>query len=1041
MLSNQCPVLFWQQQLQQLHFTDIEIIELSPDTHSGPYLMLAQRADESLPSSPADKTMPRSWILLADKDGFSALLSDKLTKLLQTEGDMVVQFCPEDTASITTLLLDTTASYGQLDGIIHLAGLGLQQENSEAECIMERQVSRCATAASIIQACEATQTSTTCWLITTQAVSELLPHRPLAKNRKPTCIHADAALWGFGRTLINEASSCDVRLVDLEAPVAPETLAGALKREFDQTDNEQEIVLTIQGERYVPRLTAEQHLPDQIITSQEVDGSTISLGFQFPGRLRNLRWESSPRQILLDDEVEIEVHATGLNFRDIMYTLGLLPDEAIESGFVGTTMGLEFSGIVQKVGKTTQGFAPGDTVVGFGPSSFSNRVITKAGAIAHIPAGITFEAATTIPSTFFTAYYALHYLARLQPGEKVLIHGAAGGVGLAAIQLATWIGAEIYATAGSDEKRDFLSLLGIEHIFDSRSLSFADEILLQTEGNGVDVVLNSLAGEAINRNLRVLKPFGRFLELGKRDFYENTKISLRPFRNNLSYFGIDADQLMQSQLDLTRKLFAEVMALFSQQVLYPLPYHVFEAEDIVDAFRYMQKARQIGKIVITYRNGISNVHVPDSVSKKQLQLNAKASYLVTGGLSGFGLRTAEWLISKGARSLILISRSGPQSKDAKIAIDQFKKRGVTVHATSCDVTDKNRLSALLTEIAETLPPLRGIVHAATVINDGLIGNMNAEQIRSVLAPKALGAYYLHEMTINTPLDYFILFSSATTLFGNPGQGNYVAANFCLESLAHNRRMAGLAATCVRWGAIEDVGFLARNEKIKDALQSRMGGSATHSAVALDALEAMLIADCSGLGVMDFDWKALSRFLPTADTPKFSELAGHAGDGSRDEEHGDNIQHLLEEMSESERLTTVIEMLKSELGEILQVSPDKIDSTRSMYDMGLDSLMGVELVVALESRFGTRLPVMALNQSPTITKLAGLIIQNLKRGDEMVGNSDEKEILTQAKQLAAQHAADISAESITKTGKRSQLSRCRRKRSYHPLTCQTNNALV
>ena len=205
----------------------------------------------------------------------------------------------------------------------------------------------------------------------------------------------------------------------------------------------------------------------------------------------------------------------------------------------------------------------------------------------------------------------------------------------------------------------FLRLLGVDHIFDSRSLAFADEILAQTDGKGVDVVLNSLAGEAINRNFRVLKPFGRFLELGKRDFYENTKIGLRPFRNNISYFGIDADQLMHERPTLLAACFAEVMALFTEGVLHPLPYHVFEAEDIVDAFRYMQQARQIGKIVITYRNGISNVHIPSPASQKHLVLAADASFLVTGGLSGFGLRTAEWLACKGARNLVLISRSGP----------------------------------------------------------------------------------------------------------------------------------------------------------------------------------------------------------------------------------------------------------------------------------------------------------------------------------------------------------------------------------------------
>ena len=640
--SNQRTALFWQQQLLQPDFSNAAIFELSPDTLSGPYLLLAQRLKSVSSTAPSRKAMPRSWVLLADQTGYSAQLSDHLTKKLQARGDLVVQACTGDTAHIESLLLDTTSSYGQLDGIVHLAGLSPQPAKVEAKTVLDQQVVRCATAASIIQACETTLTNTTCWIITTGAASDLLPRRDATK----TPIPVDAALWGFGRTLINEASNYTVRMVDLEDPLAIETVAAGLDRELERPDNEQEIILTAQGERYAPRLRLEPRPDEQKNISPETDSPTISLGFQIPGQLRNLRWEARPRIEPADDEIEVEIHATGLNFRDVMYALGLLSDEAIENGFAGPTLGLEFSGIVQSVGNKASGFEPGDLVVGFGPSSFGNRVVTQASAISHIPPGISFEAAATIPSTFFTVYYALHHLARLQPGEKVLIHGAAGGVGIAAIQLAKWIGAEIYVTAGSDEKRDFLRLLGVDHIFDSRSLAFADEILAQTDGKGVDVVLNSLAGEAINRNFRVLKPFGRFLELGKRDFYENTKIGLRPFRNNISYFGIDADQLMQSRPDLTRSLFAEVMTLFTEGVLHPLPYHVFEAEDIVEAFRYMQQARQIGKIVITYRNGISHVHTPAPATRKPLVLAADATYLVTGGLGGFGLRTAQWLASK-----------------------------------------------------------------------------------------------------------------------------------------------------------------------------------------------------------------------------------------------------------------------------------------------------------------------------------------------------------------------------------------------------------
>ncbi len=1011
--SNQRSAQFWQQQLRQLNFTQTALLELSPDTLAGPYLLLAQSVKEVVQvGNPSHPSMPKSWILLADPYGISAQLSDQLTKKLQTKGDLVVQTCVGDTQQLRNLLMETTASYGQLDGIVYLAGMAPSADLADGKTIMERQVTRCACAAGILQACETTQTTTTCWLITTGVGKDLLPHRSLDERAAPSLLPGDAALWGFGRTLMNEATNVSFRLLDLEDPTAIVTAGMALEREFEYQDNEQEIIITRNGGRYAPRLglvpRPEWTKPPP---SQQSDVPPVTLGFMFPGKLRNLRWVAHPGHQLADNDVEVAVHATGLNFRDLMYTLGLLSDEALENGFAGPTLGLEFSGIVRKVGSKAHPFKPGDKVVGFGSSSFSNLVVTQANAITHLPPEISFEAAATIPCTFFTVYYALHHLAQLQPGEKVLIHCAAGGVGLAAIQLAKWLGAEIFVTAGSEEKRDFLGLLGAEHIFDSRSLRFADEILAITGGQGVDVVLNSLAGDAIDRNFRVLKPFGRFLELGKRDYYENTKIGLRPFRNNISYFGIDTDQLMQARPELTRVLFAEVMDLFAEGALHPLPYHLFEAEDILDAFRSMQQARHIGKIVITYRNGINHGDVPEYTVQKPLQLTGDGAYLVTGGLGGFGLRTAQWLAEKGAQHLVLISREGPASEEAKICLGQLKKQGVAVHAASCDVTDKEALSTLFKEIAETMPPLKGIVHAAAVINDGLTRTMDADQIHSVLAPKALGAYHLHELLGGTPLDFFILFSSATTLFGNPGQGNYVAANACLESLARNRRAAGLVATCVRWGAIEDVGFLARNRKIKNALQSRMGGAPLHSAEALAILENMLVADSSGLGVMELDWGILSRFLPTAGSPKFSALVRQVGENSRKEKDADTFQQMLEELSEADFLDACVIVLKREVGEILRITPEKIDSSCSLYDMGLDSLMGVELVGALDSRFGVRLPPMVLSQSSTLDKLAEQILRHLKGSDEMEETNEVQEILIQAQQVADQHGVEVSSESL------------------------------
>ncbi|SIT31348.1 type I polyketide synthase [Achromobacter sp. MFA1 R4] len=998
-LSTQQPADFWQEELQGLGLQCAEVLDFAQAPATGAYVLTARLNADACAEPAAIAAEPARWLILGDKNPEHGLnLAHSLKDALAAAGHKVRLEANVAPQALDALLAGDAS--GPVQHIVHLDGLAWADAHETPDELLAKQTRRCAVAAAAIQACERTQVPATLWLITADA-AQYLRQPPQAAG-----MHAlnDASLWGYGRTLANEASNFRIRMVDLPLAMAGQ-MADALTRELTTPDNEDEILLAAGGERYAPRM----RISPRPAIAQPSEGQAVRLGFEFPGQLRNLRWESCAAPAPVNDELEVRIEATGLNFRDVMYALGLLSDEAIENGFAGPTLGLEFSGTVTRVGPDAGGYQVGDAVVGFGPASFGDRVLTRPNAISHIPDGFSFEAAATIPSTFFTVYYALHHLARLEEGEKILIHGAAGGVGIAAIQFAQWLGAEIYATAGSDEKRDLLRLLGVQHIYDSRSLSYADEILADTGGRGVDVVLNSLAGEAINRNLRVLKPFGRFLELGKRDFYENTRIGLRPFRNNISYFGIDADQLMNERPDLTQRLFGQMMDLFRQGALHPLPYAVFDANDIVDAFRYMQQARQIGKIVVTYRNGISGVHHPHARTAPGLALPAEATYLVTGGLGGFGLRTAQWLADRGARNLILISRSGPATESAQAAISAFEARGVRLHAAACDVTDRAALARLLQETAQTLPPLKGVVHAAVVIDDGLARNATSEQIQRTLAAKVLGAQHLHELTRTQALDLFICYSSATTLFGNPGQSNYVAANAWLERLAAQRRAEGLPATCVRWGAIDDVGFLARNEKIKNALQSRMGGGALASQVALDALDAMLAADASGLGVLELDWRALSRFLPSAGLPKFSDIARHAGDAADDETGSDDIAHLIATLDDEALHDRFVEMLQAEIGEILRVAPDKIEPNRSVYDLGLDSLMGVELVVALENRFGIRLPVMALNESPTPAKLAQKLVVLLRDEHD---SADDDTVAASVQQVVASHAAEVTSISVS-----------------------------
>lgn len=962
-------------------------------------------------------TPGRMWVLHEDGATQPTPVSAALAKKLAALGHAVTH-CSSLAAAMDVFQTFSNAkqSAGEFGGFVLLpaqavddaATVSVQPCNDVSFAAL---VKRCSGLCEMLRTLEQPVGSIPCWVVTTGATIPLLPK---ANGRVPTIAGSlNGALHGFTRALMNEPGAATWRLLDLESFADSDAAATAIAGELLGGDVETEVAYTHGGARFVPRLRyAENPANSEARTAHasepaEDHDHVGRLGFQFPGQLRNLRWENHLRPAPASDEIEIRVQATGLNFRDIMYSLGLLSDEAVEGGFAGATLGLECAGMVERVGSGVSEFAVGDRVLAFGPASFASFMITKCIAAAHMPGGVSFEAAATIPSAFFTAYYALHHVARLAPGERILIHGAAGGVGIAAIQLARHLGAEIFATAGSEDKRDFVRLLGPSHVFDSRALSFADEILMATGGEGVNVVLNSLAGEAINRNLRVLRPFGRFLELGKRDFYENAKIGLRPFRNNISFFGIDADQLMKQQPELTRKLFQEMIALFASGALHPLPYRAFEARNIVDAFRHMQQARHIGKIVVT---GYERLAFAPEHSRPPLRFSDDATWLVTGGLGGFGLRSAQWLAAKGVRNLVLIGRRGPSTSEAVHAIAQLEGAGVRVKAQACDVSNASALSRLLEEVQVDMPPLRGVLHAAAVISDALGKNISTSQIAETFAPKVAGALNLHHLTQHLPLEHFILYSSATTLFGNPGQASYVAANAAIEGLAAVRRAAGLPATCIAWGPIDDVGFLARNESLKSQLVARMGSSGIHSDAALSMLDQILRDDRANVAVMTLDWRAMSRFLPSAGEPKFSDIDVHFTDGGDEASSAEDIERMLAEMNDEELAHAFIGILRSEIGEILRLAPDKIDPTRSIYDMGLDSLMGVELVVAVESRFGIRLPVMALSETPTVAKLAEKVIAQLR--DSRSADSPAADgFAQQVQQAVLQHAPDVAQEAV------------------------------
>jgi acyl carrier protein len=942
-----------------------------PDTlenEAGSFLLLARAEGRAAAQAPVLKRS--RWILLADAAGASAVLGERVGAILRGRGQEAWVCEP---ARLREHLHEA-------NGVVYLGGLGEG---------LERQPARCAAVAELLEIVGGISTPPATWLVTA------------ASHRDP----GEAPLWGFGRVAQNEYRHIPLRLADLAEPEAPEAMAQVLAEALLNPDAEDEMILSAAG-RYVPRFQPVSLLRAAPAGAGGERAPVVGLEAPPGGQIKNLCWTRRELRAVAEGEVEIEVRAAGLNFRDVMFAMGQLTDEALENGFSGPGLGMEVAGVVLAAGAGANGLRPGDEVIAFAPSGFSTRVLTHSNAVVKKPAGWSFEAAATIPTTFLTAYYALHHLAQLEEGQRILIHGAAGGVGLAAIQLAQMAGAEVFATAGSDVKRDVLRMLGVEHVLDSRSLAFADEVMARSGGKGIDVVLNSLAGEAMSRSLGVLKPFGRFLELGKRDFYENTRIGLRPLRNNIAYFAIDADQLMLERPELTRRLLHELMMLFKNARLTPLPYRAFAAADAVEAFRYMQQSKQIGKVVLSFDPPPSAPPAP-APERRRPSFSGNATYLVTGGLRGFGLKTAQWLAARGARHLLLVGRSAPDT-EAQAAIAALEAGGTRVRVAQCDVADAAELAALLAQARAAMPPLRGVVHAAAVISDGLIRGLTAERIAAVLAPKARGAANLDRLTRADALDFFVLYSSATTLFGNPGQAGYVGANYHLEVLAAARRAQGLPALCVSWGPIGDAGYLARHPQIREALESRIGGSALDAAEAFELLE-QLLAEGEGQAIaVKFDRGGPSRMLAEAASPKFGPLLARFEQDEHAASDGESLRRWLEEMNDEELEVLFTEMVKKEIGDILRMPADKLEVQRPLQDLGLDSLMGVELMTAIEARFGVNIPVMAMSEIGTIERLVKRIVKELHRRESGEPGVEDA-VAAQVRRVAAQHAAGEVAD--------------------------------
>ncbi|WP_116672538.1 sulfolipid-1 biosynthesis phthioceranic/hydroxyphthioceranic acid synthase [Mycobacterium kubicae] len=772
------------------------------------------------------------------------------------------------------------------------------------------------------------------------------PPRLFVVSRGAASVRADdqanleqTGLRGLMRVIDSEHPHLSATQIDIDESTSADQVASQLL-----SGSEEDETAWRDGEWYTARLRPGALRPtDRRTTSVDHEHSGMRLQIRTPGDLESLEFTSFERVAPGPGEIEVAVRASTINFADVLVAFGRYPT------FEGyqQQLGGDFAGVVTAVGPGVTEHHVGDHVGGMSRNGcWGTFVIADAQHAVTLPPGIALHDAAAVPTASATAWYSLHDLARIAPSDKVLIHSGTGGVGQAAIAIARSVGCEIFATAGSPERRQLLRDMGIEHVYDSRSTAFAAEIRRDTNGYGVDVVLNSLPGAAQRAGIDVLAFGGRFIELGKRDIYRDTRVGLFPFRRNLSLFAVDLALLTYTHPATIRRLLTTVYHQTADGVL-PMPQTThYPLHDAAVAVRLVGGAGHTGKVVLDVpQTGRTVAAVPPAQVRP---LRSDGAYIITGGIGGLGLFLAGQMAEAGCGRIVLNSRSTPNAQ-AQELISRLRATGADIQVQCGDIAQPQTAKGLVSCATASGLPLRGVLHAAAVVEDATLTNVTKELIDRCWAPKVYGAWNLHQATGDQPLDWFCVFSSAAALVGSPGQGAYAAANSWLDAFAHWRRAQGLHTVAIAWGAWSEVG--------RATALAEDAGIAIKPAEGYRAFETLLRYDRPYAGyapIMGTPW--LTSF---AQRSRFAEAFQSAGQGRPD------TGKFLAELQELPREEWPGTLRRLVAGQISLLLRRTIDPDRPLSDYGLDSLGNLELRTRIETETGVRI-------SPTkITTVRGL----------------------------------------------------------------------
>eukprot|EP00026_Physarum_polycephalum_P000035 Phypoly_transcript_00035.p1 GENE.Phypoly_transcript_00035~~Phypoly_transcript_00035.p1 ORF type:complete len:2948 (+),score=330.54 Phypoly_transcript_00035:176-8845(+) len=796
------------------------------------------------------------------------------------------------------------------------------------------------------------------WIVTQNAVSET------------SNIHGGTT-WGLVRTLGRELLDLPklrLQIVDIGAQedlgLLPSLITSNCRENEMMIRNKELFVLRLF--LLVPEIK-DGSTNDKIIYLNPATEDKIAFRLEPPqnAQLDSMAFHTfTVPEVLEPNQVVVRVHYAAMNFRDLMVAQDRLPWTAYEKSFMGKNLGTDCSGVVLAVGESVSRLAPGDNVMCLTSGCFGNIVIVEQRTCCKVPPNIPMDIAT-LTGTYMTVYYSLIYLARLSRGMSCLVHGGMGGVGQATISVARHYGLEIYATAGTEEKREKLRQMGCKGVYDSRSFDWADQLLRDTQGNGVNAVLNSLHGTHIELGISVLAEGGWFCEIGKRDIYANSKIGLYALRKNITVTAIDSDRLLSTHPKIVREITYLVVDLMEAGKLAPIIIEEFPVSEYLAAFRHMQQSKHTGKLVFNLRDP-----KPVPVVDHRPFFDPKGVYLVTGGLGGMGLKLLQYLYRNGVRNLMLTDHDITRRRTVEFSREMGRLGSdANVVIGYADVSKYEDVENVVKSCGDKL---KGVFHLAGNLDGASILHQNSALYQKAVGPKSLGALNLHKATQlhSPPLEHFVMTSSVSSAFGNSGQANYAAANAFLDALTRHRRAQGLSSTTFNMGAISDVGMIARDPNVK-RLILRKGVTMVSSTSALAALDYQLRNDIPEMISVSINF----------DT-KISSPWGYCTSGMMSK----NALSETVTMSHS----AVLNLLCKQVQKLTGAS--EVPPTQPLSSFGVDSMMGTELSIWIKDKFNVTIPAMRLMAAESCETLTQKILSNHTNSSSSLASATPNDLL-------------------------------------------------